>query len=113
MPSTIAENRLLSLAASRTIERITGMSVVFDPAAQGVRHHLLGEHADELRRIAQKRLPQPGRAHRPAGRRTASTDASIGVPPSPPCLVRHFPSASKLSSAKPIGSMILWQPAQG
>ena len=29
------------------------------------------------------------------------------MPPSPPCLVRHFPSASKFSSAKPIGSMSL------
>src|SRR5207245_4601673 len=42
-----------------------------------------------------------------------SDDASIGTPPSPPCLVRHFPSASKFSSAKPIGSMSLWQLAQG
>src|SRR5262245_47660088 len=37
----------------------------------------------------------------------------MGVPPSPPCLVRHFPSASKFSSAKPMGSMILWHPAHG
>ena len=113
MPSTIAENRLLSLRRiphDRADHRHVG---VFDAAAQRVRHHLLGDHADKLRRIAQQRLPQSGRARRPAGHRTASTDASIGVPPSPPCLVRHLPSASKLSSAKPIGSMSLWQPAHG
>ena len=37
----------------------------------------------------------------------------MGTPPSPPCLVRHLASASKFSSAKPIGSMSLWQLAQG
>src|SRR5258708_38425177 len=42
-----------------------------------------------------------------------SEDASIGTPPSPPCLVRHLASASKFSSAKPIGSMSLWQLAHG
>src|SRR6185503_2894044 len=40
-------------------------------------------------------------------------DASIGTPPSPPCFVRQEPSASKFSNANPIGSISLWQPAQG
>src|SRR5580698_8560012 len=40
-------------------------------------------------------------------------EVSRGTPPSPPSLVRHLPSASKFSSAKPIGSISLWQLAQG
>src|SRR6266849_5396756 len=42
-----------------------------------------------------------------------SEEASIGTPPSPPCLVRHLASASKFSSANPMGSISLWQLAHG
>ena len=74
MPIRIAENRSLSLSASRTIDADHRHVVVFDAAAQRVRHQLLGDHADELRRIAQQRLPQLDRAVDLLCRPTASTD---------------------------------------
>ena len=43
----------------------------------------------------------------------STADVSSGTPPSPPCFVRHLASASKFSSANPIGSISLWQLAQG
>src|SRR5262249_39818272 len=42
-----------------------------------------------------------------------SAEASIATPPSPPCFRRQEPSASKFSSEKPMGSISLWQLAQG
>ena len=112
-PSTIAENRLLSLATSRTIDADRRHVRVFDAAAERVGHHLLGEHPHELRRIAQQRLPQPDRSvdllaveQRRPSRRSACRRRR-------PASCASLASASKFSSAKPIGSMILWQPAHG
>ena len=86
---------------------------VFDAAAQGERHQLLGDRAHELRRVLAAAPAATRPDHSPSCHPTASTDASIGTPPSPPCLVRHDPSASKFSSANPIGSISLWQLAHG
>ena len=59
---------------------------------------------DDQQRVAQ--LAGPSTACRPR----AVPDASIFTPSNPS--VRHRPTPSKFSSARPIGSMILWQPAQ-
>ena len=99
------------VSRNRTDRRHVG---VFHAAAERVGHHLLDEHPDKLRRIAQRaRVRRPDRTRRRPDRRTAAPSHRSADRRRRPDCARQLPSASKFSSANPIGSMILWQPAHG
>ena len=85
---------------------------VLHATADRVGHQLLDEHPHELRRIAHQRRPQPRRTVHVLPSNSVTFE-SIGMPPSPPCFVRQLASASRFSSANPIGSMMAWHPAHG
>ena len=105
-PSRATRTGSRPAAESRTMARTAGMSYVLEPAAERVRQQLLGDGADEHLGPLQQRLAQRHRAvhascrrparprRRSAGRRRACASA---------------PTASKFSSASPIGSITLWQ----
>ena len=99
-----------SRAASRTIARTTGMVVV--RRARGRARRSAASRSTSRRR-PRGAAAAPGAARRrrpPACRRPAGRSASIGLRLRR--VTRHAPTASKFSSAKPIGSISLWQPAQ-
>ena len=78
------------------------------PAAESVGHQLFDDGGNEQPRFLHERAPQ--RHHAVHLVLSASLlDASIGAPPVPPSTDRHWPTASKFSSASPIGSNSLWQ----
>ena len=86
--------------------RTAGASIVLQVAAERVHQQPLGDGADELLRMAQQHLLQPGHAverrRRPGTRRTRRSAGRRRVS-------RHLPTASKFSIAKPIGSIRAWQ----
>ena len=96
---------LHAIAAWRRVARDAANGravVVLHASANRVRHQVLRERANERRRTLEQRALQLGRDSRPACRRRAAPRVSSGAPFS---RMRHWPVTSKLSSARPIGSM--------
>jgi len=99
--------KTIVIAASLASDRAYGRHVViFQSAAERIRHQLLGQSGDK----DVERLTAPGAGWR--GRTACSItnwlEESIGKPPS---VVRNLPVRSKFSRENPIGSMILWHDA--
>ena len=88
--------------------RTAGMSSASSAAAERVGQQLLGHRAHQHLRPLQQRLAQRHHAVDLACRRRARPTHRSACPAS---CVRHAPTASKFSSARPSGSITLWQPA--
>ena len=82
------------------------MSRASTPRPERVDQQLLGHRRDEQVRACRGSRCAASRRRRPCVPSASWPEASIGPPAS---CVRHAPTASKFSSAKPIGSITLWQ----
>ena len=109
MPRTNDEKRLSFCAAFADDRADRRLVVVLDAPAERVGHQVLGEVADH-RRPGASAAPRAGSAG-PSSRRAVVQRRRRRRPATPLSLMRHAPTTSKFSSARPSGSITLWHDA--